>query len=296
MNSAICRRSMPDMTHAPAKRRPQIARRLAAPIGLALLVGLSPPAMAKPGGDLRFAATRQGKIAYAVYGERGPTLVFISGLGDGLDAARDVAQRLGRHYRVLVYDRPGYGDSSAPVGDKTPQSNLDDLDALLDHAQVKTPVFLIGHSLGGQIAEHYAATHPDRVAGLVLDDARPGDFTARCLALLPRAKCVPPPLLVALFPPGMARDYAVSMRFEADFKALPPYAGPVLVLSRKPGKAALDRAWAEAQLTLAQRFGAAQASAPQGGHYVHKDAADWFDDQVRGFIAGVAQSRPLPAR
>lgn len=255
---------------------------------LSLVALVAQPAAAKPRKDVRLVQTADRAVAYAVFGDHGPTIVFITGLGDGLDAARDVAMRLAVDHRVIVYDRAGYGDSTPLKGARTRRHTIDELDAVLSHAQTPTPVILIGHSVGGQFAELYAGAHPDRVAGLVLDDARPGDFTARCLSVLPRAQCAPPALMVALFPPAMAQDYAASTRFEAEFKTFKPYAGPVLVLSRKAGSSAFDRAWGEAQGNMALNYHAVHATAPRGGHYIHNDAAAWFDGQVAAFISGLA--------
>jgi pimeloyl-ACP methyl ester carboxylesterase len=259
---------------------------------LSLAALVAQPAAAGPRKDVRLVQTGDRTLAYAVFGDHGPTIVFISGLGDGLDAARDVAMRLAVDHRVIVYDRAGYGDSTPLKGARTSQHTIDELDAVLNHAQVPAPVILIGHSVGGQFAELYAGARPDRVAGLVLDDARPGDFTARCLSVLPRAQCVPPALMVALFPPAMAQDYAASTQFETGFTALKPYAGPVLVLSRKAGSSPFDRAWVAAQDDLALRYRAVHATAPRGGHYIHRDAAVWFDGQIRAFSSGLAGHKP----
>lgn len=56
---------------------------------------------------------------------------------------------------------------------------MEDLALLLDKTPVKGPVVLVGHSLGGLYATHFADLHPDRVAGMVLmDPSQPGDGRA----------------------------------------------------------------------------------------------------------------------
>jgi pimeloyl-ACP methyl ester carboxylesterase len=62
----------------------------------------------------------------------------------------------------------GYSDP-AP-GSRTPSDAIRDLERLLDGAGIKSPVVLVGHSLGGFYAKLFAVTYPDRVAGLVLVD------------------------------------------------------------------------------------------------------------------------------
>lgn len=243
-------------------------------------------AAAKPKDDVRFARVENRQVAYAVMGQAGPTIVFVAGLGDGLDASRALARRLSSGARVIVYDRAGYGDSDIAQDGLDGRRIVAELDAVLDAAGTGR-VVLIGHSVGGQMAELYAAARPERVAGLVLDDSRPSDFTARCLAALPRAQCVPPPLLTKLFPAPMRREYEASERLAAEVEAVRPYAGPTLVLSRHPGNDAVERLWAQAQADLASRHHAAQATSPRGGHYVHSDAPAWFDSQVGRFVASL---------
>ncbi|MBO9708584.1 MAG: alpha/beta hydrolase [Caulobacter sp.] len=255
-----------------------------AALGLTLSVLAVPPAQARPRDDVRFAQVDGRKVAYAVIGREGPAIVFVAGLGEGLDASREVAWRLAAHARVIVYDRAGYGDSAAVPGLKDGAQTTAELDAVLDAAGARGPVVLIGHSIGGQIAEIYAAARPERVAGLVLDDDRAADLAERCRLKLPGPMCKPPSLMATLFPPPMRQEFESAERFAADVKAAAPYAGPVLVISRHPGAGGFEDLWADTQADLARRYGAAHAVAPRGGHYVHKDAAAWFAQQVETFV------------
>jgi len=47
-------------------------------------------------------------------------------------------------------------------------ADVDDAVGLLATELPEAPTYLLGHSLGGQVASAYAARHPDRLAGLVL--------------------------------------------------------------------------------------------------------------------------------
>ncbi|HEY2020672.1 alpha/beta hydrolase [Paraburkholderia sp.] len=108
-----------------------------------------------------------------------PIAVFLhEGLGSVAmwrDWPQALCERLGM--RGLVYSRPGYGLSTPrapgvkwPVDFMTAQAR-DILPALLDalgiDRQQRQRMWVIGHSDGGSIALHYAAHHPDALAGAI---------------------------------------------------------------------------------------------------------------------------------
>ncbi|MBN1145666.1 MAG: alpha/beta hydrolase [Anaerolineales bacterium] len=70
-------------------------------------------------------------------------------------------------WRVIVYDRWGYGRSQARAQLSVPgfEDDLADLEALLQAFDVEK-VVLVGHSDGGTIALYFAARNPARVACL----------------------------------------------------------------------------------------------------------------------------------
>lgn len=72
--------------------------------------------------------------------------------------------RRSEDYRVIRYDRLGYGKSDAPT---EPYSRLANLVAIMDTLSVERAVLIAGSS-GGAMAIEFALAHPDRVAGLVL--------------------------------------------------------------------------------------------------------------------------------
>lgn len=88
-------------------------------------------------------------------------------LHDGLvhSAGMDSLFRgLARHYRVIRYDRRGYGRSDTPTERYSPVA---DAFAVLDHLRVDRAV-LLGASAGGGGAIEMALARPDRVSALVL--------------------------------------------------------------------------------------------------------------------------------
>jgi pimeloyl-ACP methyl ester carboxylesterase len=69
--------------------------------------------------------------------------------------------------RLVLFDKRGMGLSDRTDKLYTLEERTDDIRAVLDAAGSKR-AFLMGFSEGGAMASLYAATHPDRVAGLIL--------------------------------------------------------------------------------------------------------------------------------
>lgn len=97
----------------------------------------------------------------------GPTVLMLHGIGGGHVAfAPQVETLANAGYRAVAWDMPGYGHS-APIEPYTfkglAQSCIDLVDALqCEH------VVLLGHSMGGMVAQEVVARWPARVSRLVL--------------------------------------------------------------------------------------------------------------------------------
>jgi pimeloyl-ACP methyl ester carboxylesterase len=93
--------------------------------------------------------------------------LLIAGLAsDGLSW---VMQRdaLAQHYRVITCDNRGVGRSAKPAGPYTVQEMADDIVQGLDRLAI-SKFSLLGHSLGGALAQQIALTQPQRVERLML--------------------------------------------------------------------------------------------------------------------------------
>lgn len=92
------------------------------------------------------------------------TLLFLHGVGGGHAAwDRQLPYFAARGYRALAWDQPGYGD--APAVDPY---DLENVAAALRQRIDGEPAILVGHSMGGFVAQEAYARHPERVRALVL--------------------------------------------------------------------------------------------------------------------------------
>ena len=102
----------------------------------------------------------------------GPSLVLLHGLDETHEAWNGLAP-LSDRFTLLSYDLPGHGDSFAPATGFAIEDLSDQLAALLDREGIER-THVAGSSLGGMIAQHFAAAWPGRVDRLVLIDTTPG--------------------------------------------------------------------------------------------------------------------------
>ncbi|POA96809.1 pimeloyl-[acyl-carrier protein] methyl ester esterase [Chromobacterium sinusclupearum] len=93
---------------------------------------------------------------------QGPDVVMLHGWGLHGGVFSRVAEQLASRFCVHLVDLPGHGASPALA--------RFDADAVADivAAHFPLPAHVVGWSLGGLIAQHWAALHPDRVKSLAL--------------------------------------------------------------------------------------------------------------------------------
>ncbi len=241
----------------------------------------------------------------------GTGVVLIHGWTLDLDAWEPQAAVLAADFRVIRYDRRGFG-----LSDGTPSRTADaeDLGRLLDHLHLDAPI-LVGLSQGARVALAFALRQPRRVAALVLDGPpdETGDAAAagdedfsiaeyrrmvaeqgvdafrRAWSSHPLMRLhSPDPQARALVARVLDRYPAHDLRGETD--APPPPIGaaalarimkPVLVVNgefdtliRRRAGEALARA-----LPLAERI-----VVPGAGHLPNLDAPRAYNDAVRSFL------------
>lgn len=105
-------------------------------------------------------------ISYLAGGQGDP-LIVVHGGGHGANAWLQNARELSRYYSVYIPDLPGFGHSQS----KSDTFHLPEFVAFIDAFSQNLGLkrfHLIGHSIGGGIALHYAFQYPEKIKGLVL--------------------------------------------------------------------------------------------------------------------------------
>lgn len=96
----------------------------------------------------------------------GAPLILVHGMASDRHAWDDIAPALAKARRVISYDLRGFGASLGDV--ETPYSHGGDLLALMDHLGIAR-ADLLGVSMGGSIALHFALDQSARVRRVILE-------------------------------------------------------------------------------------------------------------------------------
>lgn len=234
---------------------------------------------------------------------------FSAGRGDPRKLASAVLPAVGRSTRVCTYDRPNttLGDdvqlerhgriSTAVDQPHAAAQDVADLHALLNAADEPGPYVLVAHSYGGLIAELYARTYPDDVAGRVnvdvtsafLRDTLPPDE----YAVLVDSTRTPPQ------PGGEGLEIGDAIAAITAAAPAPPMPAVVLAADKPPDAApqTLERfsLLSAAQRLLAEQLCAMLITRTNSGHHIHVEQPQLVVDATRAVVEAVrAECATLP--
>ena len=111
-------------------------------------------------------ATNSINLYYELHGH-GPVVVLIPGLGYDGWMYSQMIPGLAEHFQVISIDNRGSGQSDKPAGLYTAQMLAADVVGLLDAFDIPK-AHIVGHSMGGFVAQALAVDYPERVDRLVL--------------------------------------------------------------------------------------------------------------------------------
>lgn len=105
-----------------------------------------------------------------------PTIVLLHGIPASAELWRGVMPHLAdAGHRAVAFDLPGYGRTLAPARADHSLAGAAELVATWVGVIIGGPVWVVGHDLGGAVAQIVATRHPKRVRRLTLGNCPVGD-------------------------------------------------------------------------------------------------------------------------
>ena len=280
---------------------------------------------------IRFAQAGTTSIAYQMFGAGPPTVVAVPPMAQNVEhcwgwpGIRSMLERFGSFCRYVHFDKRGTGASDRSVSLPEVDQRVDDLRAVMDDADIDR-AFLFGTSEGGPMTLLYAATYPDRVAGVVLEgsgarlidrDTPPPPDDERTASVLRFADLwgTPDTLTPELFAPSLVDDPAFRawhagyerqsasresiltlMRMNGLMDArevLPRISVPVLLVHRVDDPVVSIRF---ARETAAALPDARLVELPGADHFTYAADVDTIMGEIEHFVTGTVSTAPTAAR
>ena len=210
-----------------------------------------------------------------------------------------------RRYRVITYDRRGYGRSVADASGPQPGTGADDLNALIDYLKIDR-VHLVGTAAGGFVAWDYALSFPKRLRSLVVANSIGGvqdpEYQAAmqrlrtpdCLAMSPDMRELGPAYRVSnptgadrwrelerTARPTSAQPPAQTFRNKVTFSLLETIAVPTLLMT---GDADMYAPPPIMRMFAAHVKGSKAVVIPEAGHSGYWEQPEFFNRTVLDFI------------
>jgi pimeloyl-ACP methyl ester carboxylesterase len=216
------------------------------------------------------------KLTYRVYGKPdAPPMVLVHALFMDAQDWTKIVEAFSDRYRVYALNLRGHGTSDWP-GQYSFDVMAQDIVGFMTALKLDRPV-LVGHSLGGIVSYFVAATHPDSVSALVLEEAPPPqmgggpfDFGVRPKGKLPYDWLAITAIVDQLNNPDPGW-WNIAVRIKA----------PTLVIGGGP-TSHVPQAW---NVDLAAGIPNSHLVTLGGGHFVHQKRATPFIREVTAFLS-----------
>ncbi|WP_328390238.1 alpha/beta fold hydrolase [Nocardia sp. NBC_00416] len=245
----------------------------------------------------------------------GAPILLLHGLMGSARTWADQIEWLRGYGRVFTFDAAGHG-RPAPA-ELTTDAFVADLARAT--AGIAEPMVVIGHSMGGLHGWMFAAAHPGRVRGLVVEDMA-ADFTGRTAAhWAALVEGWPQPFpdeaaLIDYFGPVAGRYFRNSFERAPDGYRLHGEVATFRDISEEWGTRSFWREWGrltvptlliEGEFTITppgqmRRMAELHPDAehivvPAAGHLIHDDQPTRYRVEVQRFLARVLRATPEPA-
>jgi 2-hydroxymuconate-semialdehyde hydrolase len=174
------------------------------------------------------------RLYYYAAGTRGAgePIVFVHGFPTSSHLWRDVVPLVPAGHRVVVVDLLGYGRSDKPDGrDVSIKGHAERVVQLFDALRIERAA-VVGHDVGGGIAQHLAVRYPTRASRVCLiDSVGFDDWPTRDVkmakASLPLTRFLPATWILGIVRSDLQRGYAEHERGQHSIEQyLRPFATP----------------------------------------------------------------------
>lgn len=126
-------------------------------------------------------------LYYEQHGEGKENLILIGGLSSDHQVWKSTLRHFSKQFRITIFDNRGAGRSSVPDYPYTTNMMAKDVLDLMDALHIKQ-AHLLGHSLGGCIAQQMAIMAPEKINKMIVACARAKPNALANMALTTRAK------------------------------------------------------------------------------------------------------------
>ncbi len=181
--------------------------------------------------------TTGARLAVRDAGDGDPALVFLHYWGGSARTWDPVLGCLARTVRGVVLNQRGWGGSVATDGRYELDALADDVLAVTDALAVRRFV-VVGHSMGGKVAQVVAGRRTPGLEGLVLVAPAP-----------PTPMAVPEEVRAGMVASYQSRDGVLQALGVLAGSALPPVLQEQVIADTLGGEAAARRAWPERGMT-----------------------------------------------
>jgi non-heme chloroperoxidase len=135
------------------------------------------------------------QVRYVERGAQDPSrvVIMLHGFTDSSYSFQSLMDRLDPTIQAIAIDQRGHGESSKPGCCYAPQDFAADVVAFMDARQIKAAT-IVGHSMGGVVAQLVAIRSPERVSGLVIVGSSPSFANPAVEGLLSAVKELSDPI------------------------------------------------------------------------------------------------------
>lgn len=133
----------------------------------------------------QFVTINKKRIEISQKGNRGTPIIILTGMGCSFEEWYEVTKKLSEENRVIMFHRPGLGESEIGEGERNTFKTVEETNELLRLLDIKDPIVIVGHSYGGLCAQHFVKIYPQKVRGLVLVDSTSEDLEILDMLNLP---------------------------------------------------------------------------------------------------------------